>query len=352
MKNILHNWFKLLIAFSGFALILNSCSYKEVADADLPAAKLYMPAAVNGIFNIDDVPQRLDFLPTPGQAYRFTIDLTKNKMIVPLGVYRSGLDRSGAVSVDIAANSDTITKLVTAAKLPATTTILPTAKFSVPASCTVANGSELGTFNLEIDLDYLRSFPDAVIALGVGISSSTLQVNPLLKTTIIVIYTKLLIPTANFSASIDVNNKAQVTFLNTSTYAVKNLWNFGDSKTDTVKVPVHSYAASGTYTVTYTAVGALGTVNQSVKTATVIIALVPLPNFIYTLASGNKRQIILSNSTLNAVSYSWNFGDGSPVSTEKEPSHTFAAAGTFTVVLTATSDNGTVATKSVAITIL
>lgn len=352
MKNILNNRIKLLMALCVFALMLVSCKYQEIANADLPAPILYMPAAVNGIFNIDDVPQRLDFLPTPGQAYRFTIDLTKNKMIVPLGVYRSGLDRSGAVSVDIAANSDTITKLVTAAKLPATTTILPAAKFTLPATCALVSGKEIGTFDLEIDLDYLKSLPNAVIAVGVGISSSALKVNPLLKTTIVVIYTKLLVPTANFSANIDANDKSKVIFLNTTTFAVKHLWNFGDSKTDTLKAPVHNYTASGTYNVSYTAIGVLGTVNQSVKTATVTIALVPLPDFIYLFQAGNTKQLNITNKTVNAVSYSWNFGDGTAVSTEIAPSHTYTTAGSYTVVLTAKSDNGTTATKSVVIPVL
>src|SRR5262249_44573331 len=34
--------------------------------------------------------------------------------------------------------------------------------------------------------------------------------------------------------------------------------------------------------------------------------------------------------------YSWNFGDGSATSTAQNPSHTYAAAGTFTATLTAT----------------
>jgi len=52
---------------------------------------------------------------------------------------------------------------------------------------------------------------------------------------------------------------------------MKNLWNFGDGKTDTVKAPIHIYAAPGSYNVSLTAVGVLGTVNQSVKTVPVTI---------------------------------------------------------------------------------
>lgn len=38
--------------------------------------------------------------------------------------------------------------------------------------------------------------------------------------------------------------------------------------------------------------------------------------------------------------YEWNFGDGTPVSTEQNPTHTYAAAGTYTVTLTVTDGQG------------
>jgi PKD repeat protein len=38
--------------------------------------------------------------------------------------------------------------------------------------------------------------------------------------------------------------------------------------------------------------------------------------------------------------YEWDFGDGSPISTEMNPTHDYAAVGTYTVTLTATNDLG------------
>ena len=46
------------------------------------------------------------------------------------------------------------------------------------------------------------------------------------------------------------------------------------------------------------------------------------------------------NNTKFAVSYSWDFGDGSAVSTEENPTHLYETAGTYTVVLTATNEKG------------
>jgi PKD repeat protein len=45
------------------------------------------------------------------------------------------------------------------------------------------------------------------------------------------------------------------------------------------------------------------------------------------------------NTPLN---YQWNFGDGSPISTEQNPSHLFSSPGVFTITLTVTDSNGDV----------
>jgi PKD repeat protein len=266
------NNIKLLVAFIGFILLLASCKYQEIADADLPDQKLYMPTAVNGIFTIDNVPQRLDFLPTPGQDYRFTIDLTKNKMIVPLGVYRAGLDRSGKVTVSIVTKNDTIATLLAASKIPVTTLVLPADKYTLPASVDVESGSEVATFNLEIDLNYMRSFPDAIFALGVQIGSTNVAVNPLLKTTAIVIYTKILKPVANFTFKADASNAKKIVFTNTSAFGMTYSWSFGDgANTSTEKSPSYTYPAAGTYNVTLTTVGVTGDLDKTTKTLAVTV---------------------------------------------------------------------------------
>lgn len=270
MKNILNNSIKLLIAILGFAFLLVSCDYQEVGDAEYPGQKLYMPTAVSGNFVIDNVPQRVDFLPTPGQAYRFTIE--GSKFVVPLGVYRSGIARKGKVTASIGLKNDTIATLLAASKLPAGTIVLPTDKFSLPASVDVADGSELGTFNLEIDLNYLRNLPNGIVALAVSIASSDAPVNPLLKTTVVVIHTKLLKPVANFTFKADAANAKKIVFTNSSTYGMTYSWNFGDgAAASTEKSPSYTYPAAGTYNVTLTTVGVTGDQDKSVKTVSVTV---------------------------------------------------------------------------------
>jgi gliding motility-associated-like protein len=54
------------------------------------------------------------------------------------------------------------------------------------------------------------------------------------------------------------------------------------------------------------------------------------------------------NSTTNGLSFLWNFGDGSAPVTSFAPSHTFTAAGTFTVTLTSTNSNACFKTDDTA----
>jgi PKD repeat protein len=51
--------------------------------------------------------------------------------------------------------------------------------------------------------------------------------------------------------------------------------------------------------------------------------------------------VVTTNTSLNATSYSWNFGDGS-ISNESNPMHTYASTGTYLITLIATNDCGSV----------
>lgn len=62
-----------------------------------------------------------------------------------------------------------------------------------------------------------------------------------------------------------------VSFSNTSMYGVSYSWDFGDGETSSDENPVHSFAASGDYSVTLTATGVEGSIPESV-TGTVSVA--------------------------------------------------------------------------------
>ncbi|HOU11661.1 MAG TPA: S8 family serine peptidase [Anaerolineae bacterium] len=77
----------------------------------------------------------------------------------------------------------------------------------------------------------------------------------------------------------------------------------------------------------------------------------PTANFAYT--ANNLIVTFTDQSTDtdgNIVAWSWNFGDGG-TSTAQNPVHTYAAAGTYTVGLTVTDDDGATASTSKSVTV-
>jgi len=146
-----------------------------------------------------------------------------------------------------------------------------------------------------------------------------------------------------------------VTFTDSSKNANSLSWDFGDgSPTSAEKNPIHNYVQSGVFTVTLLATGTSGSHS---KTATVNIKALELPTNPTTASftfTGNKQpapcKITFTNTSQNATSYLWNFGDAS-TSTEVNPVHTFKSAGKFNVTLSATATDG-VKTFTETITII
>jgi PKD repeat protein len=134
-----------------------------------------------------------------------------------------------------------------------------------------------------------------------------------------------------------VANALEVTFTNTSTDATTYLWNFGDgSATSTVESPTHTYAVTGTYDVSLTVSGA----NPAENTATEPLSVAGNVNADFTFSSAPGFTINFTNQSTDALSYLWDFGDGS-TSIEVSPSHSYASAGTYIIKLVATGVNAT-----------
>ncbi len=248
--------------FSSLCLLLASCQYEELAEADYPQQVLYMPAAKNGLFTITS-------LPTAG-AYKFTVNLTDKKLIIPLSVFRGGVSADGDLPVTVAANADTISKLITAKTLIGTIA-LPADKFVLPGNVTIENGKTSAPFDLRIDLDYLRANPGQKLAIGVGIASAQATVNPLLKTTVISLDPAILKPVPAFTTKADATLTRKITFTNASLNATSYSWDFGDgSAVLTDAAPVYTYTKAGTFTVTLTATGITGSAD-AVKRSTAVV---------------------------------------------------------------------------------
>ncbi len=150
-------------------------------------------------------------------------------------------------------------------------------------------------------------------------------------------------PTAVFTSSA---NHLDVSFDGSGSFdsdgsIVSYAWIFGDTGTGTGVSPSHTYAASGTYTVRLTVTDNDGAPNYIEHDVTVVANAVPIAAF---TSSSTYLQVSFDGSTStdsdgSIVSYAWTFGD-TGTGTGVSPSHTYAAAGTYTVRLTVTDDDG------------
>lgn len=146
-------------------------------------------------------------------------------------------------------------------------------------------------------------------------------------------------PVANFSTSKTsalVNEEIQ--FNNSSENATDYLWDFGDGNTSMEKNPMHWYTNAGSYKVTLTARAADKMNSLSIKVD--ILHPSPVADFTMDKAEAKTNETItFTNTTINASSYAWDFGDGN-TSNEENPTHAYLSAGDFTVSLVAKGDGG------------
>jgi PKD repeat protein len=121
-------------------------------------------------------------------------------------------------------------------------------------------------------------------------------------------------------------------------------WDFGDGNTSTEQHPAHTYTVPGTYSVTLTIQNTAG---SAAVTKTDLVAVnTPAVAMTVDPAVGEKPLTVhfTDESTNDPTAWLWKFGDGA-TSTEQHPTHTYTAAGVYTVTLTATNAYGTT-TKS------
>ncbi len=139
-----------------------------------------------------------------------------------------------------------------------------------------------------------------------------------------------------------------VNFTNSSSAnSVSYSWNFGDGNTSTATNPTHifnnNFGFDTTYVVTLIAQTTFGCADTIIQAITVF----PNPTAAFTNnATLDCAPLIVNftNTSVGAVSYSWNFGDGSPNDNAVSPTHTYQNTTQFIdndiITLVATSLNG------------
>jgi PKD repeat protein len=154
-------------------------------------------------------------------------------------------------------------------------------------------------------------------------------------------------PSAGFSASpLSGNAPLAVTFTDTSTGTITNrYWDFGDGATSntTATSVAHTYVA-GTYTVSLTVSGPLGTDTNTQTNLIAVSAPVP-PTALFSASptSGVSPLAVTftDSSTGSITNRYWNFGDGVTTNTTATSlGHTYSSAGTYTVALIVSGTSG------------
>ena len=135
---------------------------------------------------------------------------------------------------------------------------------------------------------------------------------------------------------------------------VQSLWDFGDGETAEGLSVTHSYDAVGTFTVIHRIVDADGFTTVCEPVEITVTRGEPDCLFLFSPPEPVNGDLITFDASESddpngeIVSYTWNFGDGSPIVTETDPriSHSYPACDpddvelSFTVVLTVTDNDG------------
>jgi len=139
-------------------------------------------------------------------------------------------------------------------------------------------------------------------------------------------------------ASVCAGSPASFTSTTTPSSGTTYAWNFGDGTTSTAANPTKVYTAGGTYTVRQ-----IATNGFCADTAfqTIVVNPKPTANFTGNNLNGCTlpHSVTFTNFSTNATSYQWSFGDGG-TSTAANPTHSYTAAGTYSVTLVVTGAGG------------
>ncbi len=138
----------------------------------------------------------------------------------------------------------------------------------------------------------------------------------------------------------------------------EQVWDFGDGQISTDFSPKHIYANSGNYSITLTAENSFGCRQTLTKDSLIDAYKAVTADFDYTYSNACQPPALVKFNNLTAaadsLTFEWDFGDGSQISGEKNPQHTYTNTGIYQVVLSAKTLQGCtgIITKSISIGIV
>lgn len=169
-------------------------------------------------------------------------------------------------------------------------------------------------------------------------------------------------PAASFTYSSTRNFPVQVNFVNNSASPFPGasvfFWDFGDGATSTIVNPVHIYTTAGTYMVKLVQQYSNGSRDTVLKA----LSLTPsgpsgvstTPNSIsatdFNFSFTPSFTVFFTNTSTNAVSYQWNFGNGNTSSSAAATvNNVYTGTGPYSVILKAINNAGAADTCSAVI---
>ena len=137
---------------------------------------------------------------------------------------------------------------------------------------------------------------------------------------------------------------------------VEYLWSFDDGNTSNDENPIHLYGGEGVYDVTLV----VTTDHGCMDTTTVPTPVYPLPQVDFTptdvcllVMTDFTDLTTISNAytTNSLISWQWDFGDGSAINNQQNPSHEYDEHGAYDAQLIVTSNHGCVDSITKVVTV-
>jgi len=234
---------------------------------------------------------------------------------------------------------------------------------STPASCALCNGTAAATFSVSTtacNTAFTYSYkwlPGGQTTPSItGLCAGTYSViaiaskdciNEILDTAVVIIPGGAS-PQADFVTSPVCFNSAPSIFTDHSVgnTTISNWdWDFGDGSSSVQQNPSHTYASPGVFQVTLIVTNTSGC--KDTITYPAVVNPLPVASFSTAPVCQGSPSCFTDQSVISAgsvSSWSWNFGDpgsgSSNTSPLQNPCHTYNGPGSYSVILTVTSDSG------------
>ncbi len=180
---ILFNRLNSLFLVLVLVLATFSACEKDISEQAIGIENVYIPQAISASTSDNNyaVPGNINY----GAALNFKDDITANKVLVYLGVSKSGKQDTQPFTVDLSSRADTINTLITKG---ASFVLLPSTAYTIPTNVSVAAGQTTVNFNMVIDKPILKTYAGKKVAACITLSNpSKYSLNDKAKKVIIII---------------------------------------------------------------------------------------------------------------------------------------------------------------------